>query len=186
MTITLRNTKGSPLSFEEMDENFSDLNNRMGHWDYNDSTTPGTPIQLSTTPTYLTNDGLGTFSTNTYALSGVPQIWNTSTNRFDFTSLDNGDTVDVRFDLTITTGGNNREIIIDFDLGIGAGNYQLPVTRESSFQANTFQSVRFTTLYLGDDNTRLNPAGIRATSSNSTGDSIVVNGWFVRVRKWRS
>lgn len=150
-----------------------------GFQDWNDTATATTPIALSGTPAELTNDGLGTFTNTAYAVNGHGNIWDASTNRFDFSSLKLGDSVDIRPDVTVTTTGPNRNISMSIELAIGGSAYTLNIDERAFKTAGVHQIVRWYGIYMGDNNTRNNPARLTMTS-DGTGDSVVVNGWYVR------
>ena len=154
---------------------------RMGMWDYNDVTTTGTPIPLTVAGTKyaLTNDGAGVNTNLTFALPELSNIWVTGTNRFDYTMLELGDTVDIRVDVEVTTSGVNDEIALFWRFGEGAAPYDLQIVRQNFKVAGTYTFTVLHSAYMGDVNTRDNP-GVLLMSSDSTGDTVVVNGWFVR------
>ena len=158
----------------------------QGIYDYNDAATTGTPIALTLADTFyeLTNDGAGAFTNKTYALSGLPEVWDVATNQFDWTNgtvLALGDTVDIRVDVDIITTGTNKAFELDIELGIGGSPYRLPIIPLENFKtAGTYHDVRFMSIYMGDSNTLDNPAKIEA-KADGTGVTVVVNGWFVRV-----
>ena len=60
-----------------------------GYWDYNDLATQTTPISVPNTSTFttMTNDGQGIFTYLDQKPTGLGDIWNVSTNQFDFTEL---------------------------------------------------------------------------------------------------
>jgi len=186
MSITLRNTKGSALTHSELDANFSDLSSRMGWVDYNDQETSNNAIDLTAADTYynLTNDGEGPYTNKNFKIASHGEIWNTANNEFDWSSLNLGDTVDIRIDVSVTTDAPNRSISTDIDLAIGSGgDYTLHIDDRSFKNAGTYQIVRFVSLYMGDTNTLNYPSKIKM-SSDGTGDSVVVNGWYVRTHIW--
>ena len=157
----------------------------QGVYDYNDLATTSTPIPLTVAGTWydLTNDGAGAFTNKTYALAGLTDIWNVSTNQFEWnngTLLSLGDTVDIRVDIEIITTGANKAVEVDIELGIGGSPYKLPVIPLENFKtAGTYHDVRLMSIYLGDTNTLNFPAKLEA-KADGTGVSIVVNGWYVR------
>lgn len=152
----------------------------MGFWDYNDLATTTTPISLTSgVATALTNDGLGTFTNKTFRLSSVVDIWDSSTNQFDFTDLVSGDTVDMRLDVTVTTTGANHNIAIDLELGLGGFPYTLRIDDHDFKTAGTYQLTAWYGIYVGDANTKDN-GGRFALTADSAGDSVVVNGWYIR------
>lgn len=156
----------------------------MGWWDYNDLATSTTPISVPSTETFvnLTNDGLGPFTNKAYKLSSVTDIWNSTTNRFDFSGLELGDTVDIRLDLQVTTTDPNQDIDIVMELGEGtAGAYQLPFINQNYKTAKAHDVIRFNSIYLGDTNTKDNPALFKIKSDGDA--DVKVNGWYCRVIK---
>jgi hypothetical protein len=160
------------------------LNKEMGWSDYNDAATASAPIALTVADTYypLTNDELGGFTNKTYAIAGHGDIWDASSDEFDFSSLALGDTVDFRLDYTVTTTGANREICSKMALAIGASPYSLSLSRDYFKSAGTYQIVTWYSIYMGDSNTKGNPARFEV-ASDGTGDSVVVNGWYVRTQE---
>jgi len=154
----------------------------QGVYDYNDLTTASTPIPLTAANTLyeLTNDGAGAFTNKTYALPALADLWNVATDRFDFTGLSLGDTVDIRFDVEYTTGTTNTDINLDLELGIGAAPYTLSVLSNKDHSASgTYQEVHMFSIYMGDVNTLNNPARVLASASK-TGTTVKVNGWYIR------
>tara|TARA_R110002012_G_scaffold319825_1_gene541486 strand:+ start:14796 stop:15506 length:711 start_codon:yes stop_codon:yes gene_type:complete len=152
--------------------------------DHNDVTTTGTPIALTVANTAypLTNDGAGSFTNLTYALPSSTPMWNVSTNQFEFNTagLVLGDTVLFRIDIDIVNSGANGSFNIAMDLGIGsAGPYTLEVAREEFRYSGTFNMTAMFYVYMGDTNTLNFPARFTA-SSDTTGDSLIVNGWVAQ------
>lgn len=156
----------------------------MGWWDYNDLATATTPINLTLASTDypMTNDGAGPFTNLTYALDGAPNIWNTSTGVFDFSVLELGDTVGMRIDLEITTSGANHEVIVALELAQGGSPYKILWDSFVAKSAGVYRTTTYNKIYMGDNNTLNNPAQI-VVQSDSTGDSVKVNGWFVEAQK---
>ena len=157
----------------------------QGFEDYNDATTTGAPISLAVANTWydMTNDGAGVFTNTTYRLPGYGAIWNTVTNQFEFNTagLVVGDTVDIRFDFTVTTSASNDTIKFGMDLGhADPSEYRLELVSRTFKGAGTYQVVFNAHIYMGDVLTLNNPAKV-VVLSDTTGDSVVVNGWYVRV-----
>jgi hypothetical protein len=152
------------------------------YWfDANDAATSTTPIThgAGSTTTFLTNDGAGP-STNSYNPNSKAALWNTSTNKFDFTSLKNGDTVEFRIDISISNAAA-QEINLVMDIGEGvAGAYSLNVNHTYFKTASSGDQITaMFRIYMGDEVTRANPARFRLTSIAAT--TIVVNGWFYQI-----
>ncbi len=160
----------------------------FGVYDYNDLATQTTqiPLTLADTQYELTNDGAGSNTNKTYALTNLTDIWNTSTNRFEFNNgsvLELGDTVDIRFDVEVTTGSANTAVEMSMELGVGASPYQLPLIPSVNFKtAGTYKLVRWFSVYMGDANTLDNPSRI-LMEADTTGATVQVNGWYIRPMK---
>lgn len=153
----------------------------QGFEDYND----GGASQALTNGVYvdLANDGTGSFTQATYRLPGYNAIWDTVSNQFDWSGagLVLGDTVDIRFDFTATTTGANHIIAARMDMAHGhASEYQLPFFTRVIKSASSTRFTVFHSLYMGDTPTLNNPAKV-AMTTDSAGNSVVVNGWYIRV-----
>lgn len=153
----------------------------MGWADYNDLATASTPISLTLADTFydLTNDGLGGFTNKNFIIPGHGEIWNADTGRFDFSSLKLGDTVDLRIHCDITTTGPNREVELVMDLGIGGSPYTLDLDHHTHKASGTYSMARWFGIYMGDANTRDNPAKL-AIKCDDIGTTVKVLGWYVR------
>jgi hypothetical protein len=152
------------------------------YWfDANDVATTTTPIAhgAGSTTTFLTNDGAGA-STNSYNPDSKAALWNTSTNKFDFTSLKIGDTVEFRIDIDIAPAAA-QEINLVMDIGEGvAGAYSLNVNHTYFKTASASDQITaMFRIYMGDEVTRANSARFRLTSIAAT--TIIVNGWFYQI-----
>lgn len=154
---------------------------RFGFWDYNDEATQTTPLALSVVNTeyQIPNDGLGDNTEKAFALPGVPEVFNTFTNYFDFSDLSVGDVLDIRIDLTYITTGANTVVETILELGIGGTPYRLSFGKDYFKTAGTHQIVRSLPLYIGDSNTLDFPARFLA-KSDTAGTTLKVNGWFVK------
>ncbi len=157
---------------------------REGFWDYNDLATATTPLALSTAGTFfnLPNDEAGAFTLKTFKSPGLTDIWKVGTQRFDFTELELGDTVDIRIDLVVTTTGANHQVEMEWLLGEGASPFGLNIHTQNFKSAGTFPIVRWFSIYMGDTNTNDNPAVLRIKTDTGTTDTVQVNGWYVRTQ----
>jgi hypothetical protein len=152
------------------------------YWfDANDSTTSGSPIvhNAGSTTTFLTNDGAGP-STNSYNPDSNDALWNTATNKFDFTSLKIGDTVEFRIDVDVANAAA-QEINLVVDLAEGtSGAYSLNVNHSYFKTASAGDQITaMFRVYIGDANTRTGSARFRLTSIAAA--TVVVNGWFYQI-----
>lgn len=152
----------------------------MSGWqDWNDIATATTPITLSASPVGLTNDGLGLFTNLDYKVNGHGNIWDTTANQFDWSSLNLGDTVDFRLDALITTSSPNVEITTEIELAIGtAGPYTLSLDRRNFKTAGTYEILRWSSVYMGDQSTLT--GGARFVMSADGAATVQVLGWYVR------
>lgn len=157
-----------------------------GWYNYADTATAGTPIALTLAATFydLTNNKLGTKTSNFYGVSGIVDVWNSATNRFDFSGLPLGSLVTVRTDVTYNLGSTANSIEVDLELGIGSGSsFFLPVlspTYVKAAGANRFVSER--SFYIGDVNIKNFPARICA-KNDTIGSTVVVNDFYTVVTK---
>lgn len=154
---------------------------KQGIWDYEDTVTSTTPIALTAAGTeyQLTNNGLGTNTLTTYSLPGV-SIYNTATNYFNFSNLKLGDTVDIRVEYTITTTSANNVVNLFMELGVGVTPYKLNVDQKYFKTASTNKVNANAHFYIGNATT-LNGLARFLLANDSTGSSVKVTGWFIRV-----
>ena len=154
--------------------------NSYGYFDYNDLTTATTQIPLTANvPVVLTNDGLGPQTSKTFAPEGVTDVWNANTNQFDFTQLPAGSMINLRMSLEVVTAGPNTDVTTDMYFAIGGFDYSLKMDQSSFKAAGTYVLSRYIGFYIGDDNTKLNPAEIRMVSDDDA--SVKVIGWYINV-----
>jgi hypothetical protein len=157
-----------------------------GWWDYGDVTTQSTPIALTLADTDydLTNDGAGANSSSTRSVPASTEIWNTSTNRFDWTNLEVSDTMDLRVDVEFTTGAVNTGISMALILDVGGLNVNIPLLSGQEVKtAGSIRELGYEGFYIGNSTILAGPAKIVA-SADKTGTTIKVNGWYIRVTKY--
>jgi hypothetical protein len=156
-------------------------NTAQGVWDYNDTLTSTSPILLTTAGAeyQLTNNGAGVNTNTTYGLPGV-SIYNTSTGYFNFSDLKLGDSIDVRVDAELTTTSASNLLTLIFELGIGTTPYKLNVDQRYFKTASAHKVVANAHIYIGNTVTK-NGLGRFLASCDSTGSSVKINGWYIRV-----
>lgn len=158
---------------------------QTGWYDNADSFTAGTPIALTAgVKADLTNNNLGVDTNLNFGVPGLANIWNSGTNRFDFTQLTIGDTLDTRVDILFTTTAANTALTLEFEFASGTGSaFSLIILPQTNFKtAGTYQITHSRGFYIGSALVRDNPCRIRALS-DTAGSSVVVKGWFTRVIK---
>lgn len=167
-----------------MIDKMCNIENKNGVLDYNDLFTQTSPISVTGGGgfEYLTNDGLGTFTNKNFPPFGVTDIWDASLNFFDFHELNLGAVVHIRLDLLVTTNTGNQEVEVEIEAGIGGNTYSLGVSRTSYKSAGTYQLNATTLIYIGDDNTRLNPAKLKIKSDGNA--DVIVNGWACGINNY--
>ena len=142
----------------------------IGFIDYNDSS--GSFSLSANTWTDLPNDGLGSFTNKTYAPDGVTELMDSNTGYIDPTQTTLGDVLLVRNDFTVNPNTNNALLEFRYVLGGGANAYTLPtiIGRLDSGSGTDYRfTLRADKIYMGDDNTRLNPVKLQVRlSSNAT------------------
>lgn len=153
----------------------------IGWADYNDSTTATTPISVTGGAGYvdITNDGAGVYSNSAYLPVGVTDIWNTTTNLFDFSSMKLGDMIDIRLDLDITTTAVNQEVDVVLELGIGGNSYDIPFASSDRKSTGLYNINQFNGIYIGDNNTLNNGGKFKIQSDGDL--TVKVNGWYCKI-----
>lgn len=153
------------------------------YWfDDNDTATATTPIAHigGATDTYLTDDGLGAL-TNEYNPDSKDRLWNALINKFDFSSLKQGDIIELRGDIEVDTASANQEIDIVLSLAEGqASPYELNITHLYYKSISLENKITFIfRMYIGDESTRIGGARFRLASDDNA--TIKVNGWFYSI-----
>ena len=137
-----------------------------------------------TNSTLLTNNGLGLFTISYPPYGMTNSIWNSSTNRFDFTSLSIGDMINIQVDMRISSSSTDQEIEIYLVLGEGSlGEYNLTYANGGLLKRNaTYPFVANSGILINNTYVRDNPAKlIFKSTSNST---INVKGWYITVSRY--
>ena len=142
----------------------------IGFIDYNDAS--GSFTISANTWTDLPNDGAGAYTNKTYAPDGGTELMDSSTGYIDPTQTTLGDVLLVRNDFTVNPNTNNALLEFRYSLGGGAGAYTLPtiIGRLDSGSGTDYRfTLRADKIYMGDDNTRLNPIKLQVRlSANAT------------------
>jgi len=153
-----------------------------GGWaDYEDTATTGSPIAVTAVPAVLTNDGLGV-NTNTAYLptggNGITQLWDTSSNGFDFSDLNVGDMLDIRMDITVIIVSNNTGVDVDLLMGSG-GSVVVPFISQQNFKSTgSFEVIRYMGIYIGSEDVRDNLAQLKVSADNNC--TCTVHGWYIK------
>ena len=156
-----------------------------GGWaDYNDTATTGSPIAVTAVPAVLTNDGLGV-NTNTAYLpiggNGITQLWNTSSNGFDFSDLNVGDMLDIRMDINVVIASVNTVVDINLLMGTG-GSVVVPFISDQNYQAaGTFEVIRYMGIYIGSTDVRDTLAQLKIEADKNC--TCIVNGWYIKATR---
>jgi hypothetical protein len=156
-----------------------------GGWaDYADVATIGSPIAVSAVPAVLTNDGLGV-DTNTAYLpiggNGITQLWNTSSNGFDFSDLNVGDMLEIRMDIDVIIVSNNTAVDVNLHMGSG-GTVIVPFISQQNFKTTgTFEVIRYMGLYIGSTDIRDTLAQLKISADNNC--TCIVNGWYIKATR---
>ena len=140
----------------------------QGFIDYNDTT--GNVEITADTWTTIPNNGLGSFTNKVYAPQGVTELMDTSTGAIDTTELSLGDTILIRNDFSVNPNTNNALLEFRFTLGGGGNEYTLETTL-GRLDDGSGKDYRFSLvpqlIYMGDENTRLNPIGLELKLSSA-------------------
>lgn len=148
-----------------------------GFFDYNDLATVTTPIAIvgGAGYTYLTNDIAGPSTNIAYPPEGVTAVWDPILNEFDFSELTLGSKVEIRLDIKVTTTTPNTSFDAALEVGIGGGSYEITWINTTQKTAMTNHLVVSSFIYIGDTNTKDNPAKFKIQSDENI--SVQVIGW---------
>lgn len=159
-------------------DSFEDIN--IGVYYYNDN--QGFQSYLADTFITLSNNGEGS---DTYKdpLTGIPDIYNISTDRFDFSGLSINDIVDLRIDLDINTTTASETVDCDIVLGEGqAGEYSIPLISSKYYKnSGNFKISVNQEIDIKNNTAKDNPAFIRLKGSASS--RLTVIGFYAKVIK---
>lgn len=154
---------------------------RMGCWYYDDTATATIPITITPVNTYipLTNDGNGSDSINTHKLVDVDNVWDVSTNRFDFTQFNVGDMIEGYVDVSIDNKANDNEVRVIVRLGEGSVIIDEHLATLFLKLVKVYRTLVPFQIYIKDDNVRNNPASIRMSTLLGA-PTVVVEGLFIK------
>ncbi len=176
-------TAGVRTNFATAKAEIEALQNSFGFANYEDTATTTTPITLAAGVwTNLTNNKLGARTIDKTPLD-VGELWNSSTNRFDFSTLPLYTQLTGRFDITVVTGGNNYDIDVQALVGIGSPSaYAFPLTTQMRFAtAGTHRLNLFNGMFIGSTDVKNFPASIQVRASGAS--TVIVSGWYMTIQK---
>jgi len=153
-----------------------------GGWaDYADVATTGSPIAVTAVPAVLTNDGLGVDTNTTYLPiggNGITQLWNTSSNGFDFSDLNVGDMLDIRMDISVIIASVNTVVDVNLLMGTG-GSVVVPFISDHNYKATgTFKVIRYMGIYIGSEDVRDTLAQLKIEADKNC--TCIVHGWYIK------
>lgn len=152
----------------------------IGVYNYDDGKNTTINIAAPDTLYTITNSDAGGQSLK-FPVNGIAEVYDTTTQSFDFTPLENGDTVEIRLDVELISTGANQ--VFDVFLYLADDTVTpipVPYIVEQNFKAaGVHQVIRYNGSFMGSDLVRLNEARFKVKSSGT--GSVVVNGWYVKV-----
>jgi hypothetical protein len=154
----------------------------LGYFHHNDTATQTIPLTLvANVEKKITNNSLGAQTNLTQAPYGVTNVWNSTTNSFDFSELSIGDTIDLRIDLLLTTLSNNQKYSVILRVGQGStSQYDLLITegiiKSSSTNNHLVGEVGLSLDYAEHLS---NPANLYIVSDHE--GSVKVNGFYTKI-----
>ena len=147
----------------------------VGGFDYNHSIV--TPVSYTSGNLQLANDGLGAFTQTNLAPYGVTQVWDATTNTFQFGELSIGDEVLLRVHIRLTTTANNQTSGLSLLFGEGtASEYNLPIDTQIYFKdSGNHDVMKEIQFYIGNEDWRVTP--VKLLFNSSANASVLVYGW---------
>jgi hypothetical protein len=153
---------------------------RTGFISLNDLTTQTTPITLSAASGWvaLTNDGLGDYTRTDYLPEGITTAIY-SANQFDFSELTLGDMINIRTDIVVTTTVPNQVVQTRMRAAIGTPiEFSMPFSSAQYKSSGTYSISRFNGIYMGDTETKDNPAVLEIASDGNLSVQVIV--WYLQ------
>lgn len=153
----------------------------FGYADYSNSNPSANPLNLLPDIAQpIPNDAAGSLTNEDQLPPGVGSLWNPLTSQFNFSTLKIGSTVDIRMDATINTTALNQAWKVELALAVGTpSEYTIEFSSGIRLFTGASQITRFNGIYIGNSETRDNPAELRIVSNNNA--TVQVSGWYVRV-----
>ena len=166
--LTGTGTPANPLTARDLD----------GYFDYNHS---GATQSYVDGKLKVLNDAAGTYTTKVFAPLGVTDVWNATTNQFDFSQLSVGDQIEIRTDGEVTTTANNQIFGTELSMSIGANPYPLQVGQSYYKTIGTYPVTRLTKFYIGNTDTKDNPAELLFYSDAAA--TLKVTGFYISITR---
>lgn len=175
------NPAGTALILKDQPEPPEEYLNSVGYFDYNDLATQTTPLNATANVALkLTNDTEGLNTSTDQNPYGVSYVWDYTTNQFNFTELEVGDTIDVRVHVQVTTTSANQRVILSAKFGIGSVSEFTNIIYENQFKSAGLHEINFVApFYMGSTYITDNPAELYLTTDSSA--TVKVDGWYVRI-----
>ena len=154
----------------------------VGYFHYADLATQTSPLSiLSGVNKILNNDGEGAQTNTDQAPYGVSSVYNVLDNKFDFSQLSIGDTLNLRVDLSLTTTSANQKYLVFLRVGEGSdAQYDLPITNGHIKSVSSDNRIVGNEPFSIDYQKHIdNPAVLFIVSDDDA--TVQVNGFFINV-----
>ena len=127
----------------------------------------------------LPNDGLGSFTFETYLPIAVDSLYNKTNQQIDLTGLNVGDMFTMRFDLEVTTSANSQEVEISAIFAIGSPSAFTSVIAQGSKKlAGSVRFFREVSFAAFNADFKDFPAELMISSDGDC--TVKVNGYFLK------
>jgi len=175
------NSAGTALILKDQPEPPEEYLNSVGYFDYNDLATQTTPLNaVANVALKLTNDTEGANTSTDQNPYGVSYVWDYTTNQFNFSELEVGDTIDVRVHVQVTTTTSNQKVSLKARFGIGSVSQFENAIYENVFKSSGLHEISFVApFYMGSTYITDYPAELYLTTDASA--TVKVDGWYVRI-----
>ena len=174
------NNTGDGLIFKAIPQQNNSNNpiNSIGYF-YYDNSGPYVPVDDGDLSVENDTEGIETDNLNTPY--GVDKLWNSDTNRFDFSQLSVGDTIDVRVDFEVQTSIINEEISLTAFIGSGLESYSIKFFGRTFKNTATYAviSAEFSICIKSDSLKNDTNSYIGVNASNTT--LFRIKGYYIRV-----
>jgi hypothetical protein len=175
------NPAGTAVVLQDQPSGSEEFLNSVGYFDYNDLATQTTPLSaVANVALKLTNDTEGANTSTDQNPYGVSYVWDYTTNQFNFSELEVGDTIDVRVHVQVTTTTSNQKVSLSAKFGIGSVAEFTNSIFETTFKTSGLHEISFVApFYMGSTYITDYPAELYLTTDASA--TVKVDGWYVRI-----
>jgi hypothetical protein len=152
----------------------------FGIYNYQDDGNSTTTVAVANSWYTVENNGLGVFSSSVGGFDGI-EPYDAVSKEFDLSDLDLYDEIEIRLDLKATTNTSNDTVLFRLNIANGAAFLNL-YSKEYDVSTTDDQIVIYIPVGVLSELAKTNGFKLEC-SSNTSGTTVDVNGYYVKVNK---